>query len=1037
MQHHRTQLPKRLQEDMEGRRTESTLHLSVHYRQMLFSLITISLMHNALGEENLFLDQIQPLLSEKCLQCHGTDENTREGGLRLDQRESALAGGDSGIPAVVPKSVQKSELIRRLITEDESERMPPSPEHDALSEDEIELLSRWIKNGAPYQEHWAFVPPTKKQLDPEQPGHPIDHLVDAKRQEFGLTGSPAATDETLCRRIYLDLIGLPPSPTQVAAFLDKGAATVINELLESPRFGEKWARHWMDVARYSDTNGYEKDLRRDQWIWRDWVIGAINEDMPFDQFIVEQIAGDLLPNSTQEQLVATGFLRNSMLNEEGAIIPEQFRMVEMFDRIDCIGKAVLGMTTQCAQCHSHKYDPISMSEYYGLFAFLNNSYEPKSWVYSDEQRISIEKIESKVEEIENGIRKQSPDWEAGVASFIQTTRDSMPRWEPLRFHDMNSVSGLNHPVHEPDDDSILMLGHTSADVYLIAKPTFLDPITGLQLEVLTHHDLPFRGPGRNSVGGWAVRELEVFVRPNSEGDWTKQSLTNATADFSEPDQKKDDGKKATGPVDYLVDGNDETQWKADRGIGRRNAASTAVVQFTEPLQLTETSEIKVVMRMSDMIGCCRISITASESPTAPNVAHDATLAMQHDQGERNQLQNSAIFTAWRLQNPQFNQANKEIDELLRGYPQARTSVMHLREREGSKQRPTHRLDRGNWDQPQEEVAPNVPSFLHPMASDVDEPDRLRFAKWLTDRRSPLTARVVVNRIWQQIFGVGIVETSEDLGRRTKPPLQQELLDWLAVDLMEHSWSRKHLLRTILNSTTYQQTSKIQPATYETDPSNAFFTRGPRFRADAEVIRDIALSVSGLIHHEMGGPPIIPPVPQNVLDYNYVYPSYWKPATDSQRYRRAVYSFRKRSMPDPSMSSLDAPNADTACVRRVRSNTAMAALTTLNETIFVEASRALAIRILTESDRSDLERTRYAYRLCVSRLPTHEEEQSVMLLLKKQRKRIADGWLNARMITTGNADQLPDLPADITPQDAAAWTVVARVLLNLDETISKN
>jgi hypothetical protein len=334
------------------------------------------------------------------------------------------------------------------------------------------------------------------------------------------------------------------------------------------------------------------------------------------------------------------------------------------------------------------------------------------------------------------------------------------------------------------------------------------------------------------------------------------------------------------------------------------------------------------------------------------------------------------------------------------------------------------------------VQPHVPAAFHGLR-ETDEPGRLRFARWLVDERSPLAARVAVNRVWQHIFGVGLVATSEDFGTRAATPEYRELLDWLAVDFMEHGWSQKHLLRTILSSATYRQSSRVDPPQAELDPSNRWLARGPRFRADAEVVRDIALTVSGLVHHQLGGPSVIPPVPQNVLDYNYVYPSYWKPAEGDERYRRAVYGFRKRSMPDPAMSSLDAPNGDFSCARRVRSNTPLAALTCMNETIFVEAAQAMALRVLREGGGSDASRTDHAYRLCVSRWPTGEEKQTVLDLLDSRRQKLAEGWINAREIATGDPGKLPELPAETTPQDAAAWTIVCRVLLNLDETISKN
>jgi hypothetical protein len=461
-----------------------------------------------------------------------------------------------------------------------------------------------------------------------------------------------------------------------------------------------------------------------------------------------------------------------------------------------------------------------------------------------------------------------------------------------------------------------------------------------------------------------------------------------------------------------------------------------VVQFETPVDLPQGCQLKVVMRLGDMLGCCRVSLTDAPDPKAMPVDHEVALAIESPADSRTESQKRVLFSGWRKGLTEAAPINERIESLWQQYPAALTSVLHLQSRDGAKARVTHRLDRGNWDQPQEPIQPHVPAAFHPLMQS-DEPDRLRFARWIADPRSPLTARVAVNRIWQNVFGVGLVETAEDFGTRAATPEYRELLDWLAVDFMEHGWSQKHLLRTILSSATYQQTSKVSPELFDRDPQNRLLARAPRFRADAEVVRDIALATAGLIHHELGGPSVIPPVPQNVLDYNYVYPSYWIPAEGPQRYRRAVYGFRKRSMPDPAMSSLDSPNGDFSCARRVRSNTPLAALTGLNETIFVEAARAMALRILREGGSSDEQRIEYAYLLAVSRLPSPEEKMALMELLQSRRQKVAEGWLDARAITTGDPAKLPSLPEYTTPQDAAAWTIAARVLLNLDETISKN
>jgi hypothetical protein len=983
-----------------------------------------------------FQRDVRPILAEHCTVCHGVDAGVRKSGLRLDRRTDALKGGSSGDAAIVPGQPERSELIRRVSSRDADTVMPPPKQKKPLTDKQIATLKKWIAEGAGYENHWAFTPPVKASPPGGGPAHPIDAFVVARLRGLSLSLSPAAPAATLYRRLYLDLIGLPPSPGELAACEREGYEATVERLLRSERFGEKWARHWLDVARYSDTNGYEKDLPREQWAWRDWVVDALNRDMPYDQFLVEQVAGDLLPGAGQPQRVATGFLRNSMINEEGAIVPEEFRMVEMFDRMDCLGKAVLGLTTQCAQCHSHKFDPLTQDEYYGMFAFLNNCYEARSWVYTPEQLRALADLRARVAAVEQRIRAARPQWAQELAAWEQGWAGKRVAWEPLVFREMNSISGLNHPTQEADG-SLLMEGHPSDDVFFIAAPD-LTGVTGLRLEALTHGDLPHNGPGRSRVGTWAVRELEVFARKPGGKDWEKLKLVNATADFSEPERRQGGGKKASGPVAFLIDGSDETSWTSDRGMQRRNQPSVAVVQFERPLTLPPGSELKVALRMDGgaMLGCCRLSITRQPAPAAPPIDHAAMLALQTPAADRTDEQTAALFTAWRSGIAELKIYNNEIDALWKSAPQAATSVLHLREREPASARRTHLLKRGNWDQPGRKIEPHVPAALHPFPPNAPR-NRLGFARWLADRSSPLTARVAVNRVWQAIFGTGLVETPEDFGTRAPSPVHRELLDWLAVDFMDNGWRQKQLIRTIVTSAVYRQSSQATPALLERDPRNAWLARGPRFRADAEVVRDIALSASGLLVNKLGGPGVIPPVPQNVLDYNFTYPDYWKPAAGPERYRRTLYGFRKRSMPDPVVSCFDGPNGDFACARRTRSNTPLAALTALNEPIFVEAARALALRVLREGGPDDVRRIDYAMLLCVARPARPHERETLLALLQSTRRRLAAGWLNAREVATGDPAKLPPLPDGATPQDAAAWTLVARVLLNLDETISKN
>ncbi len=979
-------------------------------------------------------DEVRRILSEHCWHCHGTDAEQRQGGLRLDDLAAALRGGDSGTPAIIPGNHSGSELMRRLTSSDPDLIMPPPDAARRPSAAEIELLQKWIADGAPWEEHWAFTRPRRQALPVAEFTNPVDSFVAARLHQNGLEFAPEASPHALCRRLYLDLIGLPPTPRQLREYDENGFNATVDMLLRHPAFGQKWARQWLDLARYSDTNGYEKDLRREQWAWRDWVIDAMNRDMPWDQFIIQQVAGDLLPEATQSQKIATGFLRNSMINEEGAIIPEEFRMAEMFDRLDCIGKSVLGLTTQCAQCHTHKYDPITHTEYYGMFAFLNNTYEAQSWVYTAEQLQQLEELRRQRQQLEQAIRDQHPNWAEQIEEFAVLTTSALPRWTTLEAIELGSNSGLNHPTQEADG-SLLMKGHSSADVFMIARPA-LQQITGLQMEILNHNDLPHTGPGRSRQGTWIVHELEVLTRTSDDDEWQRQKLVNASADFSEPEVATDEGKKKSGPVAFLIDENDGTSWKADRGPGLRNQPSTAVIQFETPLSLPSGTELKIAWRMGDMPGCVRFSLTDAATPAAPAVDHGAVLAMLRPAELRTTLEQQSLFHAWRHSVDVPAETNQQLDQLLKSVPQAATTILHLEERSIRETRATHRLLRGEWSQPLELVEPHVPAAFHPFPDDAPR-NRLGFARWLASAESPLTARVAVNYVWQGLFGNGLVESSEDFGTRSPVPEYRELLDWLAVDFMEHGWSRRELIRTIVSSQVYRQSSSMSAQLQQQDSRNNLLARGARYRVDAEVLRDIALSVSGLLSNYSEGESVIPPVPQNVLDYNYVYPSYWQPAAAPDRYCRSVYLFRKRSMPDPMLSTLDSPNADASCSRRMRSNTTLSALVGLNEPILVESARALSLKILREAEPDDRDRIRHGFLLCTARPPDPSEMEVLLTSLAQQRQRIADGWINPREVTTGDPATLPDLPAGTTPADVAAWTLVSRVLLNLDETINRN
>lgn len=738
-------------------------------------------------------------------------------------------------------------------------------------------------------------------------------------------------------------------------------------------------------------------------------------------------------------------------------------MVEMFDRVDCLGKAVMGLTTGCAQCHTHKFDPLSHDEYFGIFAFFNDTHEAQSHVYAPADLQKLADIRRRIGEAEERIRIERPQWQEELAAWEKRVDAGLVPWTPVEMEEMSSQGLVCHPTQRADG-SILMIGHRDNTIIFEAEPD-LQGATGLRLEALTDGDLPVGGPGRD--GSWGLATIDVQVRKPDAEMWETLKLVNATADFSQPEQKvplpdqaKKDGAKnhdkdakqdeppkmaSIGPVANLIDGDVHSSWQADRGPLLRNQPSCAVLQFEQPLDLPAGTKLKVTLTMAGtkphggdgtMLGCCRVSLTTSPGPAAAPIDHAAILAVVKPAERRTAADTAAMFTAWRTTLPELKPINDEIAGLWASVPAPQTSVLHLATRSADERRPTHLLDRGVWNAPKEIVEPHVPAALNPFPADAPQ-NRLGFARWLVDPRAPLTARVAVNRIWQVLFGRGLVETPDDFGTRAPVPEYIDLLDWLAVDFMEKGWSQKRAIREIVMSDTYRQSSKAAPEALARDPQNRLLGRGPRFRVDAEVVRDVALVASGLITHQVGGPGVIPPVPQNVLDYNFTYPGYWTAATGPQRYRRAVYVFRKRSMPDPVLANFDAPNGDVSCARRVRSNTPLAALTGLNEPVFVEAAQALALRTLKEGGADDASRIDHAFLLCTSRRPSEAEKRELLSFLEAQRRTFADGWLNPREVATGSVDKLPTLPPGTTPQDAGAWTLLARVLLNLDETVTKN
>jgi len=1012
-----------------------------------------------------FNRDVRPILSNNCFHCHGPDPKDRQADLRLDVWKSAgdIHGAETALDAKTPA---ESELLKRITSDDPDVHMPPPDSGKSLTPEQIKTLRDWVEQGAKYELHWAFVPPQRPEVPAVKNSgwvrNPIDAFVLARLEREGLDPSPPAVANTLFRRLSLDLVGLPPTLEELKKFDADGGNHAYEEqierLLASPHFGERWGRVWLDAARYSDSDGFEKDKPRFVWMYRDWVINAFNQDLPYNQFVIEQIAGDLLPHPTQDQLVATGFLRNSMINEEGGIDPEQFRMEAMYDRMDAIGKGILGLTIQCAQCHSHKYDPLTQTEYYQMFAFLNNCHEAQISVYTRAQQAEWQATESVVRTIEDRLRAANPDWPQRMAAWEESVRNNQPEWTVVRPPD-DSTGDQKHYVL--DDGSILAGGY--APTYFTTEfpcDVKLPRITAVRLELLNDPNLPHGGPGRSIYGTCALTEFEVDAAlPEHPEKELKLKIAKATADVNPPERELEKAfddlsgkRRVTGPIEFANDGNDLTAWGIDIGPVRGNVPRKAVFTFEKPLEAAGGARLTFKLaqnhggwnsddNQNNNVGHFRFAVTSAENPVADPLPADVRTIVETPADKRTAEQTARVFGYWRTTVPEWNEENRRIEALWQSHPQGATQLSLV---ERDKLRKTHRLERGNFLAPAEEVSPGVPAFLNPLArdGDADKPaTRLDFAKWLADRRSPTTARSIVNRIWQAYFGTGLSVTAEDLGTQGDPPSNPELLDWLAVELMDHDWSLKHLHRLIVTSATYRQSSAVTPQMLERDPTNRLLARGPRYRVDAELVRDVALSASGLLNPLVGGPSVFPPAPEFLFKRPASYgPKTWIVATGPDRYRRGLYTFRFRSVPYPVLQAFDAPVGEIACARRDRSNTPLQALTTLNEPLFVECARALALKLLRNGGTTDAERLTAAVNRCLAREPRGDELKVLQDFLDRQRQQFnragADPWRLLADDDKAKQKLSAELSAGTTPADLAAWTAVARVVLNLDETITK-
>ena len=994
---------------------------------------------SAAAREVDFVKDIQPILSERCYSCHGAKK--QEGQLRWDAREIALRGGEHG-PVIVPGKSDQSKMILLVAGVDPENVMPKKGER--LSTEQVGLLRRWIDQGANWpenasvkiadpREHWSFKAPVLPRVpavkNAKWPRNELDRFVLARLEKENLKPSPEADRATLLRRLSLDLTGLPPTIAELDAFLadrsPEAYGKQVERLLASPHYGERWGRHWLDAARYADSNGFEKDLARSIWPYRDWVINALNRDLPFDQFAIEQLAGDLLPNATLEQKVATGFLRNSMLNEEGGVDPEQFRVESVIDRVDCVGKTFLGLTVNCAQCHNHKYDPISQKEYYQLFAFLNSDDEPDLEVPSAQQSAERAAILKKVAAMEDALLHGDAGVRARMAEWEKTMRELPRRWTVLEPESFFAAVGTK--LTKLGDNSLLATASSPPNSgYTVTARTRLKNITAFRIETLRDANLPSFGPGRSKNGNFVLTEFSVDAAPMEGGGPTNRiALQHATADLAQTDF----------PVTSAIDGvsTNKTGWGIDAGPLLRNRDHQAVFETKEGAGYEGgtifTFSLQQSFGQQHTIGRFRIAVSTDDGPVmADPLTPQARAILAVAPEKRSPEQQRILFEVFRMTDPQLAGTNKKIDELMKTWPEAATTLVLMSRAEP---RETHIFKRGNFQKPGDAVAPGVPAVLHALPANAPL-NRLTFARWIADRKNPMTPRVMVNRFWQEYFGRGLVMTAEDLGTQGEAPSHPELLDWLACTFMDGGWSMKAMHRLIVNSATYRQSSRVSPELYQRDQYNRLLAHGPRFRLEGEIVRDVALSAAGLLSGKVGGPPVYPPIPPGVLNLGYDVMK-WPTSAGEERYRRAMYTFWKRSVPYPALSIFDVPNADVACPRRLRSNTPLQALTTLNDTLFQEAAQAMALRIYREGGTNEVERARFAFRLCTSRAPSATELQTVLGLYTEQINYFDGRTASALKVALADPKTVPE---DLNLHSVAAWTMVSRVLLNLDEALTK-
>lgn len=942
-----------------------------------------------------YASEIQPILAEHCLECHGTDE--AKGGLDLSSADFAKQVLESGSPAT-------EEIVARIRHTDPKEKMPPAKKKP-LSAAEVEKIAAWIKEGARMEQHWAYRPlAATPAADERAAAARIDEMVGKKLATEGLKGSAQAEAVVLYKRLNYDLLGLPPAVEDVDKFLDAASkdldaayAQAIDDLMRSPHFGERWGRHWLDAARYADSDGYEKDRPRpDAWRYRDWVIGAVNADMPFDQFTIEQLAGDLLPDPTPEQIVATAFNRQTLTNTEGGTDQEQFRVEACMDRTETLGTVWLGLTVGCARCHSHKYDKITQVEYYQLYSFFNNADEvvrqaPRSmeeWKTYEAKNGAAAKqlatLQKKVDQAKAALPVKLPEWEEKVKAARAEAKATAQSFAVLLITELTSSTKW---VKQPDESWKMTGKVPQRDTLTIATKPTTAPVKAIKLEIFP------AGTDKKSSRNFVLSELII------EADGRVLTQHSHVADFSQ-------AKFAAKDVN---DGKDDNGWAVS---GQTEKPHHLIVQLWDEVPAGKTLRVtmKHLYKQANHVPA-QVRLQSSADVTPDSIAPAEVVKILNEEPKRrNPVVIQPLWDFMAKVDPDVVAATRQLEAARARLPEPPLMDVRVIADRANNPRQTRLLHRGDFLSPADEVQPAALKVLPPLPS--AKPTRLDLARWLASKENPLTPRVVANQMWSKLFGEGLVTTVADFGVRGEKPSHPELLDFIARQFIELGWSRKRFLKMVMLSKTYRQSSEYRVGGIETekDPLNRLLWRQNRLRVEGEVVRDLHLAASGLLSRKVGGPSVFPVMPPDIADLSYANNFKWATSTGEDRYRRGLYTFFKRTAPHPDLTTFDCPDANLTNVKRTVSNTPLQALTTLNSETYADAAKALAMRVLDKGtdDRSRLE---LAFRHCLSRKPSSSELDALGSLLNDSKKHYGK-------------DEL------------AAWAATTRIILNTDEFITR-